>query len=274
MFARINGYNSNSIIRESQGLLVYNLEMKKNIVLAGRKPVQEAILEGKTIDKIIVDIQLRGEDEIAIRKAAKEKDIPLYKWDRSRIDKLTSANHQGVIAYLSPIAYQNIEDLIPLWFETGLTPTVLVLDGVTDVRNFGAIARSAEVLGANAILIPARGTAAINDMALKISAGALLRIPVCRERSIANSLKHLKDSGFSVVATVFDLAKPIGEVNLNGPIALIMGSEDEGISPHLLRLADKRVYIPQPGDGDSLNVSVATGILLYEISRQRKLEHE
>jgi 23S rRNA (guanosine2251-2'-O)-methyltransferase len=175
-----------------------------------------------------------------------------------------------VLALISPITYSNIEEIIPRLFEEGKTPLILILDQVTDVRNFGAIARTAEVAGVDAIIIPEKGAAQINADAIKTSAGALHIIPICRVKSLALALKFLKNSGLKIVAATEKGEKFYDEVNLQDPIAIIMGSEEFGIEPSLLKMADEWIKIPQFGQIGSLNVSVAAGILIYETVRQRK----
>lgn len=179
-------------------------------------------------------------------------------------------NHQGVIAFISPVVYQRIEDIIPAIYEEGRNPFIVVLDSVTDVRNFGAIARTCECAGVDAIVIPAVGSAPINADAIKTSAGALLSIPVCREMNLGNTLKFLTASGLKLIAATEKADSEYVEATYNDPVAIVMGSEDEGISPDHLRLCQDLVSIPLFGKIESLNVSVAAGIIIYEAVRQRK----
>jgi len=192
------------------------------------------------------------------------KHVPLEK-----INRLTRKNHQGVFAFISPIDFHNIEDVIPSLFEEGKNPLILVLDRITDVRNFGAIARTAECAGVDAILIPEQNAAAINADAIKTSAGALHNITVCRTWNLKLSLQFLKDSGIQLIAcsekTQDDMYKP----DYTPPTAIIMGSEEDGVSPEFIKLCDARAKIPISGKIASLNVSVATGVILYEAIRQR-----
>jgi 23S rRNA (guanosine2251-2'-O)-methyltransferase len=246
------------------------MSSKKNLVIAGRKPVLEALEAGEELERVYLEATIRGEYEVTVRNLCKDLNIPLHKAQRSQLHKLTGANHQGVVAMRPVIKYQSLEELIPYWFEQGLEPVVLVLDGITDVRNFGAIARSAEAFGIQAILIPDKGSAAINDVAVKISSGALQHIPVCRNKSLANATDLLKTYGFRIMSTSLQDSLEPENVDFKGPIALIMGAEETGVSEHLLRRSDYKICIPQSGKVDSLNVSVATGIILYEIFRQRK----
>ena len=186
-----------------------------------------------------------------------------------RLDIETRKNHQGVLAWLALVEFQHISNILPEIFEKGEDPLIIALDGVSDVRNFGAIVRSADCLGAHAIVIPEKGSARITADAIKTSAGALHTFPVCREKSILRSVEYLKESGLKVVCADEKPGETISTVDLKGPILLIMGSEDKGISRELLSIADKKVKIPMSGKINSLNVSVACGILLYEIARQR-----
>jgi 23S rRNA (guanosine2251-2'-O)-methyltransferase len=182
---------------------------------------------------------------------------------------MTVKNHQGAIAFISPVAYQRIEDIIPGIYEEGRMPFIVVLDGVTDVRNFGAIARTCECAGVDAIVIPTKGGASITADAIKTSAGALLSIPVCREENLGNALKFIVSSGIKIVAASEKATKNYTEAVMTEPIAIIMGAEDEGVNPDHLRLCDEMVSIPMLGTIDSLNVSVAAGVLIYEAVRQR-----
>ena len=186
-----------------------------------------------------------------------------------RIELVTRKNHQGVLAWLSIIEYQHISNLLPIIFEKGKEPLIIALDGVSDVRNFGAIVRTAECLGAHAILIPEKGSARITADAVKTSAGALHSFPVCREKSIVKAVEYLKESGLMVISANEKSGIEASKTSVTGPVVLILGSEEKGISRELLSLSDYRVKIPMSGSISSLNVSVAAGILLYEILRQR-----
>ena len=186
-----------------------------------------------------------------------------------RLNRITRRNHQGVIAMLSAVTYHNLGNLVTGLYDDGVLPFVVVLDGITDVRNFGAIARTAECCGVNALVIAERGSVSVGADAVKTSAGALLTLPVCRERSVAGAVRFLKDSGFQVVAVSekADFNYTMGDYS--GPVALVMGAEDTGISPEVMALCDTRVSIPMFGHIGSLNVSVAAGVMMYEVVRQR-----
>jgi len=236
----------------------------------GRHPVIEAINSGKTIDKVLLQQDAAGEMAREIRKLCKEKFIPLQMVPKERLNRFVRGNHQGVMCWLSLIEYQSLEDLLPTIYEKSEVPLILLLDGVTDVRNFGAIARSAEVFGAHAIVIPRKKSAQITPDAIKTSAGALLEIPVCREPSIIAAMEFLQQSGVQVFASDLKSRREMKELDLTVPCALIIGAEDRGVSRSLLQVVDKTFLIPQAGKTDSLNVSVATGIMMYEAMSQRK----
>lgn len=238
---------------------------KANMVIIGRHPVLEALDSGQPIDKVMVDrINFPGD----ILEKCKKAEIPVQKVPREKLDKF-GTNHQGVAAFRSQVEYTVLEDLVPHLFDQGITPLLVLLDRITDVGNFGAIGRSAEVLGADGIIFPARETAQLNADAVKRSAGALMRIPLCRVRDLVTAVRFLKSSGLTVVATDSKGTTALQSVDFTRPSAIIMGSEGQGIAPELLRLVDEIIFIPQAGEMDSLNVSVATGIILYEVQRQR-----
>ena len=239
---------------------------KGSQVIIGRHTVLEALDSGQTIDKVLLD-RLASFPEVV--EKCKKLEVPIQKVPKEKLDKY-GTNHQGVAAFRSQVEYTNLEDLVPHLFETGAVPLLMMLDRVTDVGNFGSISRSAEVLGADGLVFPVRESAQINADAVKRSSGALLRIPLCRVRDLVTAARFLKDSGFVVIAADEKGNTPLGEVDLKQPLAIIMGSEGEGIAPELLRLANHIIYIPQAGKLDSLNVSVAAGILLYETARQRE----
>lgn len=186
-----------------------------------------------------------------------------------RLNRITRKNHQGVIAILSAVEYHNLGNLVTSLFDEGILPFIVLLDGITDVRNFGAIARTAECCGANAIVIPERGSVGVGADAVKTSAGALLSLPVCREHSLRAAVEFLQQSGFSVVAVSEKASENYTAADYTVPTALVLGAEDTGISPEVMRLCQQRVAIPMFGTIGSLNVSVAAGVLMYEVVRQR-----
>lgn len=260
------------------------MERKKNVVrhrapidkssfVFGTRSVIEAIKAGKEIEKILVRKGLSNELSRELFTLVRQMDIPVQNVPIERIDRITRKNHQGVVAFLSPITYQKIENVIPGIYEKGEVPLVLVLDKISDVRNFGAIARSAEVAGAHAIVIPEKGAAQINADALKTSAGALNIIPVCRVKSLSDTIIFLRESGLHVLAATEKGEKNYFETSMLEPTAIVMGAEDKGIESELLKLANEWVKIPQFGQIASLNVSVAASVLIFEAVRQRIQAH-
>ena len=241
----------------------------KNSLIIGRHPLVDAIESGTSIEKILLQQGTRGEFEKTIRRLSKQYNIPFQVVPKERLQQISSKNHQGVIAFISPLSYQKIEDIIPLIYEKSETPLFVILDGVTDVRNFGAIARSAEICGAHAIIIPKKGSATITDEAIKTSAGALTKIPVCREHSLVNTIDVLMMNGIQVFASDLQAKDRLQDLDLTQPAAIVMGSEGDGISKAVRQKVDNLFIIPQKGTTNSLNVSVATGIILYESLRQR-----
>jgi 23S rRNA (guanosine2251-2'-O)-methyltransferase len=244
---------------------------KETDYIFGLRPIIEAIKAGKQIDRLLVKQGLQGPLYQELMTEVKNNGINYQIVPAERLDLLTRKNHQGVLAWLALIEFQHIGNILPEIFEKGEDPLIIALDGVSDVRNFGAIVRSAECLGAHAIVIPEKGSARITADAVKTSAGALHTFPVCRERSILRSVEYLKESGLKVICAEEESGENISSADLTGPVVIIMGSEDKGISRELLGIADRRVKIPMTGKINSLNVSVASGILLYEIVRQRSV---
>jgi len=241
--------------------------MKEELIY-GRHPVLDAIRAGRELDKVMLQRGTRGEFEKEVRALCKEHDIPLQYAPKERLQKWTKGNHQGIIALLAMIPYYRLEDLIPMLYEREDVPLIVVLDGVTDVRNFGAIARTAECAGAHALVIPRKGAARINADAMKTSVGALAHLPVCREDSLNNAIDLLKMSGIQVFASDLKGEKILHELDFTVPTAIVLGSEDEGVSHGILNKSE-RFVIPQKGKTDSYNVSVAAGMMLYEVLRQR-----
>jgi 23S rRNA (guanosine2251-2'-O)-methyltransferase len=232
----------------------------------GTQAVLETLRAGKEIDKLFVQREL-GNNEII--KLAEERGVPISKVPAEKLDRLTRKNHQGVICFISAINYASLHNVLSGVFEQGKVPLILILDRITDVRNFGAIARTVECSGAQAIVVPLKGAAEINSDAMKTSSGALNFIPVCREASLNETVRYLQESGIQVVACTEKTEKTIYEIDFTIPTALVMGSEEDGISLDIIRKADQLAKIPLSGQIGSLNVSVATGIALYEAIRQR-----
>lgn len=235
----------------------------------GVRAVIEAIEAGKEIDKVLVKKDIQSELSKELFTALKERLVPVQRVPVEKLNKITTKNHQGVIAYISPITYQKTELLVPFLFEGGKNPFFVMLDGLTDVRNFGAIARTCECAGVDGIIIPSRGSVSVNADAIKTSAGALYTIPVCRENNLRSTIQYLKDCGFRIIAATEKGDYSYTEGQYSGPICLIMGSEDVGISYDNLALCDEWVKIPILGNISSLNVSVAAGVLIYEALKSR-----
>lgn len=243
--------------------------MEEDNLIFGIRAVIEAINADKPVDKILLQKGLSNELFGQLRNALKGKDIPYQFVPPQKIDRITKKNHQGVIAYLAEVTYYSTEDLLQEVFESGRTPLILILDRVTDVRNFGAVARSAECAGVDFIIIPARGAAQINADAMKTSAGALHRIRVCREDNLKDTIDYLKEYDIQIVACHEKTDTLMYDADLKKATAIIMGSEENGISGEYLKRSDIAVKIPMSGQIASLNVSVATGIVLFEVIRQR-----
>ena len=236
----------------------------------GTRAVIEALRAGKTLDRIFIQKGLNNQLFHELRKELQGKSVPYQIVPPEKLNRLSPhKNHQGVVAMISEIIYHKTEDLISNLFETGKVPLIIILDKVTDVRNFGAVARSAECAGAHMVIIQEQGSAPVNADAIKTSAGALHRIPVCRERNLKDTIDFLKSSGIKIVACHEKTEALIYNTDLTKPVAIIMGAEDTGISPEYLKRSDEQVKIPMPGNISSLNVSVAAGIILFEAVRQR-----
>lgn len=243
----------------------------KNNRIFGSRPIIEALDSGKTIDKLMVQKGLRSDIINELLSKARNLDVPIQYVPLEKLNRLTRKNHQGVFAFLSPIDFYSIENILPGIYETGKMPLLLILDRLSDVRNFGAIARTAECCGVNAIIIPEKGSASINEDAVKTSAGALFKIPVCKVKNLKETVNFLQLSGISVVAATEKTNDLIYDVNYTQPTAIVMGSEDNGVSNEILRSADYLAKLPMLGEIGSLNVSVACGAFLYEVIRQRSL---
>lgn len=243
--------------------------MKENIIY-GIRPAIEAIRAGKDVEKILIQNGLKNERFHELRKLIIEFSIPFQYVPPEKLKRVSNQNHQGIICFISPITYQPIDAVIQGVFESGATPLILILDKITDVRNIGAICRTAECAGVNAVVVPDRGSALINADAVKASAGALLKIPVHRSKNLKQTIEYLKNSGLRIVAASEKAQNDYCNSDLSGPLAIIMGSEESGVSPEYLKLTDQQIRIPVMGEIESLNVSVATGIILYEVIRQRR----
>lgn len=244
--------------------------VKESTMVFGIRAVIEAISAGKDFDRILLRRDMSSAIARELIDALKGKEIAIQRVPREKLDRMTEKNHQGVIAFLSQISYQKIEDIVPFVFEQGKVPFFVILDGVTDVRNFGAIARTCECAGVDAIIIPTQGAASINADAIKTSAGALHNIAVCRTENLTNCINFLAESGIKIVAATEKATKNYTQCSMKEPIAIVMGAEDVGINSERLKLCEEQVRIPMSGKIASLNVSVSAGILIYEVLRQRE----
>ena len=240
-------------------------------LIFGTRAVIEAIQAGKDVDKILMRRDLQNDLSRELFQIVKGTNIPIQRVPQEKLDRLTRKNHQGVIAFISAVTYQKLEDIVPLLYEEGKNPFIVLLDGVTDVRNFGAIARSCECAGVHAIVIPAHNSVSVSADAVKTSAGALLNLPVCKEASITEAIRFLKNCGYKVVATTEKASDPYTASDYSSPVALVLGGEDKGISPENLRICDEMVRIPVLGSIASLNVSAAAAVMLYEVVRKRTI---
>jgi len=242
---------------------------ENNEFIFGIRSVIEAVKAGKEIESIYVQRGLTGEVIQELKTLLKDVDAPVHNVPVEKLNRMTQKNHQGVIAVVSSITFQKIEDIIPVIYEKGEVPLILILDGITDVRNMGAIARTAACAGVHAIIVPTKNSAQINADAIKTSAGALFTIPVCRHPSLHKTALFLQECGLQVVACTEKTNDLIYAPDYTVPTAIVMGAEDEGISNEIMRMANHLAKIPMIGEISSLNVSVSAGIILYEAIRQR-----
>ncbi len=242
---------------------------RKEDFIFGLRPVIEAIEAGKTIDKIFLQNALQGPIYTELKALlAKHKIRPNYV-PIEKLNRFTRKNHQGVVAFISDVPFYKIEEVLPQIFENGKTPFLLILDRLTDVRNFGAICRTAECVGIDAVIIPEKGASPINSDAIKTSAGAIYNIKICKENNLAHVVDYLQQSGVQVFAATEKAQKLIYEVQFTDPCAIVMGNEETGISKEVLHHSDEKIKLPIEGKTQSLNVSVACGAILYEAMRQK-----
>ncbi len=239
-------------------------------MIFGIRAVIEAVQSGAEIDKILIKKDIQSELSRELMEVLRGRHITTYRVPVERLNRITKKNHQGVVAYLSQISYTSLGNLVPTLYEQGKVPFIVVLDGITDIRNFGAIARTCDCAGVDAVVIPARNSVTVNADAVKTSAGALMTLPVCKEQNIDATLDYLHNSGFRIVAATEKGDTDYTAADYTQPTCLLLGAEDKGIPNEHLRRCDDRVSIPQLGTVASLNVSVAAGILIYEALRQRR----
>ncbi|MDR0894786.1 MAG: 23S rRNA (guanosine(2251)-2'-O)-methyltransferase RlmB [Prevotellaceae bacterium] len=242
---------------------------EKSEMIFGTRAVIEALEADKEIDKILVKRDIQSELSKELFAALRGRFIPVQRVPVERLNRITRKNHQGVVAFVSAVTYQKTEDLVPTLFEQGKTPLFVMLDGITDVRNFGAIARTCNCAGIDAVIIPIKGSATVNADAVKTSAGALHSLPVCREQSLTATLQYLKDCGFHLIAATEKGDDLYNSADYTLPTCIVMGAEDTGVANEHLKMCDEWVKIPVLGTIQSLNVSVAAGIVMYEAVRQR-----
>ena len=236
----------------------------------GIHPVREALIGNKKLEKILIRKGMESPAAADITELARQQNVPVQYVPQEKLNHMSgNRTHQGVMAVLAQLDYISLEEAVEAASANNKYPTVLLLDGVSDVRNFGAIARTCECAGVGALILPAKGGAAVNQDAIKTSAGALLRIPACKVPNLRTALYYLKESGYTVIGTVAGLNKTIYDADFCRPTALVMGAEGKGISGGVMQLCDQLVSIPQLGEIGSLNVSAATAVVLYEAVRQR-----
>src|ERR1044072_7196401 len=243
--------------------------INKASLIIGRQPVIEAIESGRPIDKIFFQRNVSGDSIGTIRQLAKEQNIPIQQVPPEKLQSFTKANHQGVIAIAGLVQYMDLQQVIDHVLSNGETPLFVILDGITDVRNIGAIARSAVCCGAQAIIIPYKGVGALNEEALKSSAGALEKINICRVNSLMKAVDTMHLNGIKVFATEMTAEKFLYEVDYSEPCCIVMGNEENGVFPALMKICDEKIKIPVAGSFESFGVSVATGIVLYEAMKKR-----
>jgi 23S rRNA (guanosine2251-2'-O)-methyltransferase len=242
---------------------------KKNTLIVGRKAIVEAMQSGKQLERIYLQTTVHGPAIEDIRRLAEQYLVPINKVPIEKLDNFNVSNHEGCVAIISKIQYQDLQQVISFIVEQGQVPLFLILDGITDIRNIGAIARSAFCFGVNAIIIPDKGVGALNEDAILTSAGALEKIAICRVNSLMKAVDDLHMNGIKVFASEMTSEKKLYDLELKDPVALVMGGEEHGVYPALMKICDEQFQIPMTGDFESLNVSVATGIILYEAMKQR-----
>ena len=245
------------------------MSLNKSSIIIGRQPLIESLQSGKAIDKILFQKNISGDAVSIVRELAKEKNIPIQYVPVEKLNSVTRANHQGMVAFAALVKYIELQQVIDHVVGAGDVPLFIILDSITDVRNIGGIARTAVCCGAQAIIIPDKGVGALNEEAMKSSAGALEKINICRVNSLMKAVDDLHMNGIKVFASEMTAQKNLHELDFKEPSAIIMGSEERGVFSGLIKISDENFKIPMKGDFESLNVSVATGVILYEAMRQR-----
>ena len=243
--------------------------MKNQDIIFGKRPVLEAIKSGKTIEKIFIQKNLSKDIVDEIKKLTSNKQLNLSIVPKEKLNRITRKNHQGIICYITPIDYQPLNEIVRRCYESGKDPIILVLDRITDTRNFGAITRVAEATGVDAIVIPEKESALITSEAVKASAGALNYVSICKERNLKSVINMLKESGLKIISCTEKSDEDIYSVDFNTPVCIILGSEKNGISQNLIEISDLKAKIPMKGKIESLNVSSSSSVILYELIRQR-----
>ncbi len=243
---------------------------KKSSLVIGRANVIQALKSGEQLDRIYLDTKAQGEEVDNIRQLAGINNVPVNYVPVVKLNAFNITGHEGCVAQKAKIQYQDLQEVISFEVDKGVTPLFLLLDGITDIRNIGGIARTAFCMGVNALIIPDKGIGALNEDAILTSAGALEKIPVCRVNSLMKAIDLLHSNGISVYASEIKAKKNVSDINFKDPSAIIIGSEEKGIYPAILKIADEKFKIPMKGDFESLNVSVATGMILYEVNKQRE----
>jgi 23S rRNA (guanosine2251-2'-O)-methyltransferase len=241
----------------------------KSSLIIGRQPVVEALESGRSIDKVLLQANVSGEIVSKIRQLAKKQNVPVQVVPPEKLNSYTRSNHQGCIALAALVAYMDLQDVIDHVTTSGSVPLFVMLDGVTDVRNIGAIARSAVCCGAQALIIPDKGVGALNEEAMKASAGAMEKLNICRVGSLLKAIDELHSNGVRVLVSAMKAEKTLEQADFTSPVCLVMGSEGKGVQPYIAKAADDLFSISMSGNFDSFNVSVAAGIILYEAMKQR-----
>ena len=245
------------------------MQVKKDSLVVGRLPLIEAFQSGTAIDKIMMQRSASGEHIGDIRRLAKQHNVPVVLVPNEKISSLTRANHQGVVGFVALVTYLDLQEVIDFVVNKGEAPLFIILDGITDVRNIGAIARTAHCCNAQAIIIPDRGVGQLNEEAMKSSAGALAHMNIIRVSSLMRAVDNLHMNGIKVFASEMTAKNKVYDLDFKEPCAIVMGGEENGVYPALMKICDDQFSIPMPGEFESLNVSVATGMILYEAVKQR-----